>query len=218
MRKKITLVVIIVLSLILIKLTIKVLLNDSFIEQYNNGEYSSGSLDINEIMNLYEPYIVKYNYGNYYYKSKEYENAYNKYLEALDYSIPDDRICKVKINTSLSLVMQVEKMTNRDEQNKILNKAKSYLDEDCGSMAPLEDYETAEELKKIIDELLKSEGKKDNDKKDDDKKDNQEKDDLDDKIDDIEKGNEEARKKRDEKLRDDQNIDKPSGYCMTNCW
>ena len=218
MRKKITLVIIIVLSLILIKLTVKVLLNDSFIEQYNDGEYSSGSLDINEILNIYEPYIVKYNYGNYYYKNKEYENAYNKYLEALKYEIPDDRICKVKINTSLSLVMQVENKTNRDEQNELLNKAKSYLDEDCGMYAPQEDYETAEELKKIIDELLNSDGKKDNDDKKDKDKDKNEKDDLDDKINDIEKSNEEARKKREEKQRDNQNIDNPSGYCMTNCW
>lgn len=218
MRKKITIIIIIVLSLILIKLTTKVILNDSFIDSYNNGEYSSGSLDINEIMNIYEPYIVKYNYGNYYYKSKEYENAYNKYLEALEHSIPDDRICKVKINTSLSLVMQVESKTNRDEQNDLLNKAKSYLDEDCGYTAPQDDQETAEELKKIIDELLKSDGKKDNNDKNDKDKNNQEKDDLDDKIDDIEKGNEEATKKRNEKLRDNQNVDNPSGYCMTNCW
>ena len=38
----------------------------------------------------------------------------------------------IKINTSLSLVMQIEKMTNRTEQEEILNKAKSYLDDDCG--------------------------------------------------------------------------------------
>ncbi len=216
MRKKITIIMIILLSLILLKLISKNLLNNMFIEQYEKDEYSSSSLDINEVLNIYEPYIVKYNYGNYYYKIKEYENAYNKYLEALEYSIPQDRICKVKINTSLSLVMQIEKMNNCDEQNKILNKAKSYLDDDCGLDAPTEDHETAEELKKIIDELLNSEGKQD--PKPDDNNNQDEKDDLDDKIDQIDKNNNEASKRRGENLENNQNFDNPSGYCTSNCW
>ena len=218
MRKKITIVIIIVLSLILLKLITKDLLNNSFISDYENGYYSSSGLDINSIVNIYEPYIVKYNYGNYYYKNKEYENAYNKYVEALEHDIPNDRICKVKINTSLSLVMQVEKMNNRDEQNKLLNKAKSYLDEDCGLDAPVKDHETAEELKMIIDELLNSDGKKDNNNNNEEKNNNQPKDDLDDKINEIEKSNNDASKKRGEKLEDNQNFDNPSGYCTSNCW
>ncbi len=217
MRKKITLIIIIVLSVITLKLSLKVLLNNIFIKQYNNGEYSSSTLDLNSIINIYEPYIVKYNYGNYFYKNKEYEKAFSKYESALTHHIPDDRICKVKINTSLSLVMQIEKMTNRTEQEEILNKAKSYLDDDCGDKAPIEDQETAEELRKIIDELLKSEGKKPDQK--DDKKDSDENDDpLDDKINQIQEDNDNASKNRDKNLEDNNNVDSDLNFCHTNCW
>ena len=147
--KKYILICSIVISIILIKVIIKISLNNSFIRQYEKGVYTSSGLDFNTILNVYEPYIVKYNYGNYHYKNSEYNEAYEKYVSALEHHIPDDRICKVKINTSLSLIMQLDTKSTRDEQNELLDKAASYLDDDCNERAPKNDQKTAEELRSV---------------------------------------------------------------------
>ena len=215
--KKYILISIIVLSIILIKLISKVLLNNSFIKQYEKCLYTSSGLDINSIINIYEPYIVKYNYGNYYYKKGEYEKAYLKYISALKHNIPRERICKVKINTSLSLVMQLESMKTRDEQNALLDKAASYLDDDCNAKAPYPDQKTAEELRQIIEELRNSQGKKDDEKDDGGSSDNED-DPLDEKLNQIERDNENAEKRRDENLEKSRDIDNRSDFCYTECW
>lgn len=217
--KKFIIIGIIVLSIILVKLIIKVSLNNRFINNYEKGIYSSTGLDVNMIINLYEPYIVKYNYGNYHYKNKEYEKAYQKYVDALEHKIPDNRLCKVKINTSLSLVMQLESKKTRDEQNELLDRAASYLDDDCNDKAPKQDQKTAEELRRIIEELRKSNGKKNNNKEEEqEKKQDENGDPLDDKIEEIKKNNENASKRRDENLEASNNIDNQSDFCSTDCW
>jgi tetratricopeptide (TPR) repeat protein len=216
--KKYILIGIIVLSIILVKLIVKVTLNNSFIKQYEKGLYTSSGLDINSIVNIYEPYIVKYNYGNYFYKNGEYEKAYEKYVSALKHRIPDDRICKVKINTSLSLVMQLESKKTRDEQNALLDKAASYLDDDCNDKAPQEDQKTAEELRQIIEKLRNNQEKKDDGKDDGGGKDDNEDDPLDDKLNQIERDNENAERRRDESLETSRDLDNRSDFCYTDCW
>ena len=216
MRKKVTLITIIVLSIIVGKLLLKNILNNMYIKEFKNNSYSSIYLDLNSMVNIYEPYIVKYNYGNYYYKISKYDDAYNKYVDALKDSIPSNRICKVKINTSLSLVMQVDKKNNREEQNELLKKAKSYLDEDCGAIAPKEDQETAEALRKLIDELLNSEGSINNIINNDGGGSNSN-DPLDDKIKIINQDNNNANNKRNNNMEENNNMDNRE-YCHTNCW
>ena len=218
MRKKITIIIIIVLSIVLAKLWLKNTLNNRFIKEYKKNSYSSIYLDLNSFINIHEPYIVHYNYGNYYYKTSKYEEAFEKYLETLKHSIPKDRLCKVKINTSLSLVMQVDKKNNREEQNELLRNARSFLDEGCGIEAPKEDQDTAEKLRKLIDELLNSEGAINNKPNNNEEEQNDKDDPLNDPMETIKRNNDEATKKRDKNMEENNNMDNYSGYCQTDCW
>ncbi len=100
--KKIIKVIIIIYIIVFVKLSFKIVLNKIFIANYPNNN-NRISLVLMSMINIYEPYIAPYNYGNYYYQNGEYEAAYNKYQEALKYNIPRKRICSVRINIALTL-------------------------------------------------------------------------------------------------------------------
>ena len=127
--KKIIVYLIIIVLLINVLIISRIIINDKFIESYSNNDIDQEyRLIILTSTNINEPYIAHYNYGNYYYKLGRYEDAYNKYLKALDYKIPDNRYCSVKINISLALM----KLAENESSNslKFLLEAKKHL-QDC---------------------------------------------------------------------------------------
>ena len=143
--KKILLVLIIICSLSLIKVTSKIIVNKRFIANYPEKDQEH-RLVLMSVLNFYQPYIVHYNYGNYYYQKEMYEDAYNKYSKALSYKIPKSRLCDVKINISLTLIKQAEliKEDNKAEALEMLGEAKMHL-KDCIELDLSEENDDEEE-------------------------------------------------------------------------
>ena len=106
-------------------------------------------------LNLEEPYIVHYNDGIRLYKLTEFKDSQAKFEAALKNSPPEDRICDVRINLSLSMIRQIKK----DDLNAKLKlqKAKDVLyEDDCASRNDNSGKsDRAEKLEQEIDELQK---------------------------------------------------------------
>lgn len=111
--------------IVLIKVIIKISNNKIFINNYlnKNQEYR---LKTNTIINLYEPYVVYYNYGNFLFQNGQFDEAKAKYLKALEYDVPSNNLCKINMNIALTLYKQTEGMNNTNKI-KLLKEADSYL-------------------------------------------------------------------------------------------
>ncbi len=132
MSKKIlkVLIIIIIISVsIIVFIGSKVLINNSFIRNYDKPN-NEVKMILLSALNIYEPYVAHYNYGNYYYKEEMYEEAIDKYRKTLEYDIPKSRICDVKINLGLSLVKLSNMQRKKSETIKLLKEAQSHL-KDC---------------------------------------------------------------------------------------
>lgn len=127
--RKIVISIIIVALLILLKLLIKIGVNTSFIKNYPDSDQEY-KLKIISFLNIYEPYIAPYNYGNYYYQKGQYTLAYDKYTDALAKRVPANRFCKVKINLGMTLVKLSEQEVDNEKAILLLDEATQHL-EDC---------------------------------------------------------------------------------------
>lgn len=128
MRKMIKIILVLAIIICVIILTIviyKMVVNYSFIVNYPSKEQEY-RLKVNTYANLYEPYIVYYNYGNYFYEKGNYDEAYKNYLLAYEYDMPSDVYCKVSTNIALTLYQKTEK-ENDTNKKELLEKADSYL-------------------------------------------------------------------------------------------
>lgn len=124
--KKILLIVIGICLLLSLKISTKIIINNRFIANYPDVDQEY-RLILLSIFNYYEPYIAPYNYGNYLYQKERYEEAYKKYQKALEYEIPNNRICSVRINISLVLAKMSENENNA-EALKLLSEAQKHLE------------------------------------------------------------------------------------------
>ena len=156
--KRILNVLFIILLVILIKLIIMFSLNKIIINNYNKGNYNTTLIKALYILNINQPYIAYYNEGNILYKSNNYSEAIKKYNKALEKKIPQNKVCDVRINLSLSLIKNITS-TDNDIIYNDLEKAKNNLynnkcankDDDYGYSKNAEKLE--EEIKKIQEEL-----------------------------------------------------------------
>ena len=105
----------------------KIIINNNFINNYplKEQEYR---LKLNSIFNFYEPYVNYYNYGNYYYQKEMYQEALEKYKKAQEFQVPDKDYCKIKINTSLALIKQVNE-NDLIKKKELLEEASKYINE-----------------------------------------------------------------------------------------
>lgn len=128
--KKIIAAAMIVVGFVLLKFGASLALNEALIANINNGNYSDSLVKMLYALNLEEPYIVHYNDGIRYYKLADFKNSQAKFEETLNHNPPEDRICDVRVNLSLSMLKQIKK----DDLNagSKLQKAKEALYEnDC---------------------------------------------------------------------------------------
>ncbi len=128
--KKIIVAALIVVGFALLKFVASFALNESLVANIDNGDYSDGLVKALYALNLEESYVVHYNDGIRYYKLANFKNSQAKFEEALNHNPPEDRICDVRINLSLSMLKQIKK----DDLNagSKLQKAKEVLYEnDC---------------------------------------------------------------------------------------
>ena len=116
---------IVICAVVLIKIIFKISTNKFFINNYQKKDQEY-RLKVNTFLNIYEPYVVYYNYGNYLYQKEEYDKAYEKYLQALKYNMSSDNFCRLNMNIAATLYKVSEGM-NKTNKVKLLKEADSHL-------------------------------------------------------------------------------------------
>ena len=159
MKKRIIIGVYIVLCLVASKLTFSYIYNELLISDYEDGDYS-GNTDVLQICNIPESYIAYYNQGNLNYMNGLYKEAVEEYDKALECSLSEEDECSVRINKALAMIKMLPKEydndDNRENSIKTLESARNVLTEkSCATDSGDGHSETAEELKKQIDDILK---------------------------------------------------------------
>ena len=123
--KRILVAIIIICLIILTKIIYKMTSNQLFIENYPSKQQEY-RLKVNTFLNIYEPYVVYYNYGNFFFENEQYEEAKEQYLNALKYDMPNENLCKVSTNMALTIYKQSEQM-NSANKKKALEEANNYI-------------------------------------------------------------------------------------------
>lgn len=121
----------VLLVLVLMVLVVNYASNEGMIKAYNNGNYEKNNL---AVLGFTEPYISHYNQGNNYFQQGYYDLAIEEYDKALDYSVPEDVECMIKINKALAITAPVDKkkitVDNLMDNIAILREAEEILTED----------------------------------------------------------------------------------------
>lgn len=180
MKKKV-LIVYIILIFIVIKLTSTFFINESFISKYNKGNYDKNQVKKLFFLNIIQPYIAHYNYGNVLYKNSDFDGAIEEYNKSLKLFPSEEKECSIRINLALAMLAKLDEKESVEEKIEILNDAKAKLcEDDCKN-------ENVQQLKSDIDKMLEELNKSENseeqenkDKKTDEKEnENQEKQEVD---------------------------------------
>jgi tetratricopeptide (TPR) repeat protein len=136
MKKENTKKLLIVLSVLLviaIILKYKYSLNNNYIKKYNNQEYDINIPKKLLFLNFQEKYIAHYNYGTALYQTEQYNEARDEFNEALK-TVPDNRICDVRVNIALTEIKLLPKTNDKDEyDNNIQNIQNILLENDCAT-------------------------------------------------------------------------------------
>lgn len=185
MKKKYV-VIYLILFFILLKCGSSFFINEIFISKYEKGEYKESLVKTLLFINISEPYIAHYNYGNVLYKNNDYDKAIEEYNKALKLFPTHDKECNIRINLALAMLKKIdENDTSEENINKtlqVLKEAKNVLIEKGCAGENNGHNKTAQKLKEEIEEKEKSlqnrepeddtKNKKENDNKEkkDDKK------------------------------------------------
>lgn len=124
MKKKVLIIIWVVLVIIIAKLILNIIVNNSLINKYQEGKYPVIEVVLLRIANIMEPYVLYYNYGNFLHQNQEYEKAIEQYENALQESIPKYKECKVRINYALTICKTVKVDERYDES--IINAIEIY--------------------------------------------------------------------------------------------
>lgn len=203
MRKVLTFIYLFIL-IVFLKLVITFVINEMYISKYNKGNYDKNLVKSLFVLNFSERYIAYYNYGNLLYQIGYYEDAINEYNKALKLKVPEDRVCDVRINLSLSMTNMINDNMSSEEQIKLLEEAQEVLyEDDCaqpngggGSSSDAEELD--EKLEEKQDELEEGQGEEDENNKGD--KTDEEKEEDKKKHDELEDRNDSANESRQEEL------------------
>lgn len=109
-----------------------------------------------------EPYVAPYNEGNLAFEQKKYDEAVRLYQKALEYNVPKERECKVRINLALAMVTPIDEdyiaQNNVDECISTLRSAIDVLTEKgCADCDGKEGHnKDATQLKKDIEDYIKA--------------------------------------------------------------
>ena len=159
--KKFFIAIYIVLIFIAVKLAFTFYTNEKFIDNYNEQIYSYDDIQYLFILNIFEPYIVHYNYGNILYQNGDFEEAIVQYRKALTLFPPQGKECDIRINLALAMLKQIneddESEENREKILDILEEAKQVLcEKGCANEYDDNGHsEEAERLKKDIENKQK---------------------------------------------------------------
>lgn len=121
-------IIYIICLLIIFKLVIAFFINENFISDYNSGKYDLDSINSLFILNILEPYIAHYNYGNILYKNNNFDGAIDEYYKALKLYPTKERECSIRINLALAMLKKID-YDNEDKEQILqeLSEAKKVL-------------------------------------------------------------------------------------------
>ena len=158
MKKKIIACVYLIMLIVCIKLAFSYIYNECLIDKYNDNDYSSDT-DPLLFCNWVQPYLAHYNMGNIHYQNKEYDYAIEEYQTALDLNPSQERECSVRINLALAMIKTLgEDYANEEKLEASIAKLKVargiLLEEGCATDDGDGHNETAEQLKREIDQLI----------------------------------------------------------------
>lgn len=159
MGKKIFIGVYVILLLVCGNLVFNFIYNSVVVYAYNHTDYKVSMSPI-LMFNWSEPYIAHYNQGNLYYKDGSYAEAVDSYYKALEYDMPQERECSVRINIALALLKTLgddyAAPDNVENSLQTLYAARDVLlEEDCATETGDGHSETAEKLKEEIEAIIK---------------------------------------------------------------
>lgn len=158
MKKTIIASVYVLVLLVSFKLAFTYLYNESIIDDYEENDYSS---DVNPLFfaNWIQPYLAHYNMGNIHYQNKDYQSAIEEYNQALEENPSKEQECSVRINLALAMIATLGEDYDSEENveasiEKLTEARNVLLQDGCATENGDGHSETAEKLKKEIDDLL----------------------------------------------------------------
>lgn len=160
--KKLFIVVIAILAILLIiaiKLVFTYAINELFIINYNNNDYSESILKPLYWFNFIEPCNVYYNNGNVLYKTNDFNGAIERYKKALELFPSKKKECKIRINLCLAMLKKINfDDIQEDDIDKILKELEEakevLLEHGCANRNDNNGHDKdAEQLKKEIEEM-----------------------------------------------------------------
>lgn len=160
-----------VLCIAAVFLLLRILFNALFVRDYRNGNYTESRLRSLLVLNAPQGSVPLYNMGEVMYQTGDHDRALAYFSEALAkrplHSEKHMDECATRVNAALSLLNKIDYDRIGEEETKemtvnILNTARAYLTAN-GCAVPEKGVftghsQTAEQLKKEIDELLEQLG------------------------------------------------------------
>ena len=152
--KKIIYVLLGFIVVILLHLSVRYLINESFIKKYNSSNYDSKLLNILKMINYPESYIVHYNSGNVLYNQGKYTEAEKEYNEALK-TVKGDRRCMVNINLSFTrLKLVIDQTSNTAEVSDLKEIQKILLDNNCATVSGTGTNKDSQKFYDYLEDLI----------------------------------------------------------------
>ena len=118
MKRKVIIAVYIILLVFALKLIYNQLINTILINDYKKNKYDEYYAKALIYVNFPQKYIANYNYGNILYKKEKYEDAIQKYEQALKGIVPKEKECNIRINYALAICKTVQVDENDSESIK----------------------------------------------------------------------------------------------------
>ena len=139
----------------------RLIINHSYVNAYQNGDYQVEAEESLLTLNFPESYVPYYNLGNAAYRFADYNSAISYYTKALEMHPPKGKDCKIRINLALALCGTID-FNHLDTQDKIdsalfiLYKARDVLTEKgCASQEGHDGHDAdAQQLKEDIDRMI----------------------------------------------------------------
>lgn len=175
----------------LLKLTYSWSVNEIIIKNYNQNVYDNILVKTLYFLNFNEPYIAYYNEGNILYRLKNYDEAINKYQEALQRTNEQAKICDIRINLTLAKYQKIDLKSSQAYED--LETLKENLDLDNCHGKDTKNLD--QEITDIQNNLSNDEPNDSSDESNEDKEsdDEQKKDDLEKELKEIERQAQENR-------------------------
>lgn len=156
MRQKKILILVVLALIVTIKCLYTIVINDKFINQYSNKVYNEDQVKKLFFLNIQEPYIAHYNYGNVLYQNSNYEEAKSEYEEALK-TVTDKRVCDVRVNLSLTEIQLIDTEQSAEQIIKDIESIQSILTgNSCAKADGNGTDKKAQNLYDYLEELKKS--------------------------------------------------------------